>query len=261
MSTTLKTLLCGFLGAVLLNIPIYSWAFVKGWAWAVGFPLGWLGRGLLMVGTLFHEIGHSVTGWFYGFPGLPMFDLRHGGGVAVWYNSGHDLIILIAAVYAVLACALYYFRDVIWVRNLLIGVIIFNALTIWSETIKYNMMDFMGPAAECLIAGALLCHALFYWKPRVRVGRFISALIGFALILSVWIESLALLNNGTYRLIYYQQKGREGWGDFDKIARRTEGFSFETIVYLWGGLGFLCLVIPIIFYVVYSQKNLENHNI
>ncbi|MDB2682841.1 hypothetical protein N9Z27_01145 [Alphaproteobacteria bacterium] len=259
MVQTLKFLISGLLGALVLNIPVYSWVFVKQWGFAQGFPLGWLGNGLLYMGTFFHEIGHTVAAWFYGFPTLPMFDFQHGGGMAVWHNGGYDLIVILAAVYAAMACGMYYFRDVPLIRNSLIVLFILNIATVWSETIKFNIIDFMGPAAECLIGGFLVFRAVFNLAPRGALERFLNALIGFGMLIAVFIESWALLDNGVYRAVYYQQKGREGWGDFDKIARRTEWISFDGVIGLWGGLGFFCLLLPFVLFAINSQKELDNH--
>ncbi len=251
----------GFISALVLNIPIFNWVFTREWDFAQGFPLGWLGGGLTYMSTFFHEIGHTLTAWFYGFPTLPMFDFEHGGGLSLFYNDGYDLIVILAAVYAALTCGMYYFKDNPWPRNILIGLLVFNLATMWSETIKYNMIDFMGPAAECLIGGFLIFRALFNLAPRGAVERYLNSLIGFGMLLAVFIECAGLLRHDVYRMVYYQQKGMEGFGDFDKIATRTSWLDFSDVVWAWGILGVICLIFPFILFAIHSQKLLENHNI
>jgi hypothetical protein len=89
--TSTKTLIIGLIVSILACISV--WHQVFGQAISI-FPLGWMGAGLTYMSIFFHEIGHTVTAWFYGYPTVPMFDFEHGGGLAVWFSDSIFLIVV-----------------------------------------------------------------------------------------------------------------------------------------------------------------------
>lgn len=243
---TTTILALGALLAVLICTPFYNWVFGKSWNWAEGFPLGWLGAGLTYMSTFFHELGHTVFAWFYGYPTLPMFDFNHGGGLAIWFSD--QQIFILAILYLAVIYGVFHFKEHRGIQVALVCLILFNLLTAFNEDVRFIVIDFMGPAAEPLVACFLLVRALFDLAPRGWFERLLNAVIGFAMIFRVFIDSYGLLNSGAYRLVYYQQKGSHGFGDFDKINDRISFMNFQDVVYVWAALALICLIIPFILY-------------
>ncbi len=253
-TVTLRYMLFGLVLAVLSNIPFYAWIFRKNWDWFEGFPFGWLGVGMNYMATFFHEIGHTVFMWFFGYPAIPLFDLAHGGGMA-WMMSDQQIPILVL-VWLGLIYALWFFRGEVTLQITAASLLISN-LALAFTPFHRDLFTFMGPGAECLIAGFFLYRALFNLAPRGALERFLNAFFGFGIIIQVFINGYGLLTSRVYRLVYYKQKGSHGFGDFDKIADHIPVLNFEGVVWVWLILNALCLSLPFILYCFQKRKDDE----
>jgi hypothetical protein len=232
--------------AMLSNLTLYNYVFDMGWAWAYKiFPIGWIGLGVTYLGTFFHELGHSALAWFYGYPTLPMFDFTNGGGLAL-STSGQQIFILIA-VWAALIYGYWHFKDNFFIKWGFAALLGLNLAFAFNDGHEF-FINFMGPAAQPLVAGFLLFRALFDLAPRGVFERFLNAAIGLAMFGAVFIDGFGLLNNATHRLNYFQQKGAHGFGDFDKIGYQLPFLGFNGIVYIWLLLALICFILPFYLY-------------
>jgi hypothetical protein len=238
--TSTKTLIIGLIVSILACISV--WHQVFGQAISI-FPLGWMGAGLTYMSIFFHEIGHTVTAWFYGYPTVPMFDFEHGGGLAVWFSD--SIFLIVVCVWGLFGYGILVFRDYKIVQLVLGALLLFNFATFWNEDWHRSVIDFMGPAFEALVAGFFLFRAIFNLAPRGDFERILNAVFGFGMIFRIFIDGYGLLHNQEHRLSYYQQKGMHGFGDFDKIADSL-GLGFDSVVYAWGFLGVACLTVPFV---------------
>lgn len=254
LHSTWQFILIGFLCALIMNAPVYAWIYDHDWSWAHGFPVGWLGACLSYMGTFFHELGHTGFAWFYGYPTIPIFDFTHGGGFAISV-SGQNYLIL-GAVNIGLCYLIYLLQEFRGLQIAVGAVILFNLATAFSSDLRHIVIDFMGPAAEPLVASFLLFRALFDLAPRGSGERLLNAIFGFAMIIHSLIEGFALIGNDAYRLVYFQQKGTHGFGDFDKVEESISFMSFNAVVSVWIILSLICLITPFIFYMrSLSQKD------
>jgi hypothetical protein len=234
--------------ATLASIPVYQWTLFqepgpKG--------LNWAGAGLTYMATFFHELGHTLTAWFYGYPTLPMFDFTHGGGFSL--HTGFQPLI-VGGVWALLAYGIFFWRDFRLLQILLTGLLALNLLTVWSEDMRSLMITAMGPGAEILIGTFLLVRALFDLAPRGDVERILNAVFGFGLIFAALIDSYGLLHNPVHRTLYYNQKGSHGFGDFDKIEDGLPALDFEEVIYIRIVLTLLCLALPFALFILRAGR-------
>jgi len=239
-------MLAGLAAALFLNLPLFSlmaefyWPVVQG-----GVPMI-LANGLSYFITFFHELGHSITGWFYGYPTIPMFDFKHGGGWA--YQPVGQQIILLIAIWAVMLYAIFVFlRGYKFLQGTVLVLLLFNIATAFMPLHRV-MFDFMGPVAPPLMGTFFLYRALFDLAPRGNGERFLNSLFGFALPLHAMIEGFGLLYNDMARTMYWNQKSAHGIGDLDKIAGSFTSISFSGIVVLWIITSLLCLMGPFLLY-------------
>lgn len=239
---TRRVLLAGLIIGAVMVIPYHAWLWDEDWQWAYGFPLGWLGIGLTYMSTFFHEIGHTLAAWFYGYFTLPSFDFAHGGGMA-WSFGGQQIGILLL-LYGAIGYGLYMFRGLRALQVALAAALLFNLATAFNEDIYRSVIDFMGPAFVPLIAAFLLYRTIMDLAPRGGFERLLNAVFGFGLIFHALTEAYNLLNNEAYRLVYFEQKGQHGFGDFDKIAGRFASLDFHHVVMGWAGLCLVCLILP-----------------
>lgn len=251
-TNTIKVMTGGFIPAILLNIPLYAWVYQAHIPWANSFPLGLLGGGMGYMSTFFHEIGHTIAMWFYGYPTLPMFDFAHGGGLALAVDGQQWIIIL--CVYAALLYGIYRFQNNRAIQIFCAALIALNLAFVFTDH-HWSVADFMGPAAVPIIAAFFLLRALFDLAPRGGLERFLNALFGFGMIFHTLIDSFGLLQNNVHRMMYYQQKGQHGFGDFDKIAMRTNFLDFNGVVYLYIALTFACFIAPFVIYALRKNQD------
>jgi hypothetical protein len=255
--TTTRTLVLGLVIALIASIPV--WQMVMEGMTSV-FPFGWAGAGLTYMSVFFHEIGHTVFMWFYGYPTFPMFDFEHGGGLA--YSPNGQQPFLVGCVWILLASGIFYFKEYRFLQ-VFFGVLLFlNFLTVWNEDWHRSVFDFMGPAFEALVASFLLFRALFNLAPeedssQKNLERVLNAAFGFGMIFRLLIDAYGLLENQGHRLAYYSQKGMHGFGDFDKIASRFYGLTFDGVVYMWIALALLCLILPFAAYLITLRNERE----
>ena len=57
---------------------------------------------------LVHELGHAAAGWLFGYPSIPAFDFRYGGGL-----TSHESrkIVIVLLVLGALGYAMWYCRE------------------------------------------------------------------------------------------------------------------------------------------------------
>jgi hypothetical protein len=226
-----------------LNLPYLSWMNGYGWQWAYSPPLGWLGMGLNMMAIFFHEIGHTIPAWFYGYVTLPSFDFSDGGGMA-WMMTEQTIPLLIT-INILLACGILYFKEYRVLQIVFGGLILFNLATAFTD-FHNVIIDFAGPLAEILVASFFLTRAILDIAPRGAMERALNGVIGSGMMIKVYITAWGLLGNDAMRAHYYTQKNSHGFGDFDKIADRM-GASFDSVVWVWLGLAILFTALPVLF--------------
>ncbi len=250
-SATLKVLAWGLITALIANIPFYATIIgYNNWSWTA-FPLVWIGAGMNYMGVFFHEIGHTLCAWFFGYPTLPMFDFAHGGGYSMYF-SGQQTGLLVF-IWIAIAYGLWALREHRGLQIGLIMTLVFN-LSIAFTNHHNALIIFMGPAFVPIVAGFFLFRALFNLAPRGILERFLNAFFGFGLIIQTLIDSWGLLKNQTYRLQYYHQKGAHGFGDFDRLADSYAGLNFQGVVWILIVTALVCLIAPFIIFAINEMR-------
>lgn len=236
---TFKVMAISFLIAIILMLPMISWAY--GYHWAVeGFPLGWFAGGLSYMGTFFHEIGHSLAAWYLGYPSIPTFDWTYGGGVAFHGQQNY----FIAGVVDVL---LGYTAWKLWPD--LKGLAVFIALLIplqwlliileWDSVLHL----LMGHGAELIMASFFLLRAVMDLAPRGIIERYLNGVLGFGLVFDNILLFWGLMTDEIQQLVYAQQKGMWHMGDLSRIADQLS-MSVEGVGFFMLLLSVVCLVLP-----------------
>lgn len=175
-----------------------------------------ISAGFYYVAIFFHEIGHSLFGWVFGYVAAPSFDFQHGGGMSwhldrswplqiiMWLIGAYGLFKLWALDYKPLflsAAALYL---------ALIGV----SLTDFHEAVPL----FMGHGLEAIIGGFLLARGflnILLTRPEERwLNVFVGAYMIFNLLHFCW----QINHDPAFQALYTAQKGSHGFGDLDRIS-------------------------------------------
>ncbi len=243
--------------AIIVTLSFYAYIFDKNWFLLTGFPVGWISASMSYMIVFFHEIGHTIFMWFYGYPAIPTFDFKHGGGMS-WPLFGQQIIILII-IWSIMGYGLWLFKGYL---GLQIAIALLFLLNIGFAFNDYHKSVFtaMGHISESLIASFFLYRVLFNLVPRGDLERFLNAFFGFGIIFHSLIECYGLLKNEAFRLVYYQQKGSHGFGDLDKLSSDISILSFSSVVLILMVINILCLTIPFVLYYLRKDYVVDNFN-
>ncbi len=190
------------------------------------WPLSLAAIGMDMMCTFFHEIGHSVFSWLFGYPSLPSFDFQHGGGMEYHLDRVpfFEWGLMGAAAYGVWFIARLHMGF-----GIAAGVLfLLYAAAMFSEFHNVIVL-FMGNGAEIAIGSFILARVIFDAVPPRPAELEVHALAGWYLLLDPIRLSWGLIFDPEAREIYWTQKGSEGFGDFSRIADYF-GFANEVPV-------------------------------
>ena len=252
-SNTFRIMFSGLILAVIANLPFYKWVFGSSWQWVDGFPLGWIGVGLTYMCVFFHEIGHTVFAWFYGYMTIPVFDFQNGGGLALSFE-GQKLFIIFFG-YALIGYWVVVFKEYRILQIFLVILLGVNLATAFND-VHQAVINFMGHGMVSMIAGFFLMRVLFNLCPGGALERYLNAFFGFGMILQSYIDASGLLKNDSYRLSYFRQKGSHGFGDFDKIDDQFLSFSFQDIIWFWILWNSVFLTLPFVLYFMWGRNRI-----
>ncbi|PZP54712.1 MAG: hypothetical protein DI586_09090 [Micavibrio aeruginosavorus] len=198
-------------------------------------------NGFSLIDTMFHEIGHTIFAWAFGYPSLPSFDLQHGGGMS-YYFKRQWMIQITGFAGAAYLCYLAHQRS-----NLLFGIMLtisvayfLSAMTEFHQAI----IDFMGHGFSILTGSFFILRSLMGWTEKRRGEKWISAFLGYFIIFVniklIW----KLIFDIDYQEEYWNQKGSHGFGDFSKIADYFWFKNEEPVAWFCLALCVLFLILP-----------------
>lgn len=163
---------------------------------------------------LTHELGHTITGWLFGYPSIPAFDFAYGGGVTLHQNRVIPLVILIYIGWGIL---FYLYR-----RNresLFFLILCFISYSFLAFTDGHDIVNlFMGHGMELIFAGIFLYRAISRHAVIHSLERPLYAFLGFFIMFYDLRFAYQLVNSPYHRYLYGAAKGGGHWMDFSQIA-------------------------------------------
>ncbi len=144
----------------------------------LGFPLA--RAALSGMTTLVHEMGHAAFGWLFGYPSIPAFDFRYGGGVTLQQDRSS---LLVAAVLGAGLYGAWALRAHAALRNVLVALLALYlplAVTGAHEVVIVAM----GHGGELFFATLFLHRALSGRGCTLEAERPLYGLLGWFLVLS-----------------------------------------------------------------------------
>lgn len=207
--------------------------------------------GITLIDTMFHELGHTVFSWAFGYPTLPSFDLEHGGGMSYYFDRKWILQI---AGFAGAAYSCYWLYDDLDRRPCIIASVL-TALYIFAAITGFHMViiNFMGHGGAILTGSYFILRALMGWTEKRPGEKWISVFLGYFIIFSNMKLSWKLIFDLDYQQEYWNQKGSHGFGDFSKIADYFWFTSEKPVAWFCLGLCLIFLILPHLIYWRESQ--------
>lgn len=229
---TLRALAVGFgLAVGILLIP-----FLR-------FVLGYLT-------ILVHELGHAAVGWLFGYPSIPAFDFRYGGGVTA-HESRKIVIVLL--VLGALGWAIWYCRRHRPAVTVVASATALYALLAFTPAHR-ALISFMGHGSELAFAGIFLYRAISGSAIKLDVERPLYAMVGFFIVLSGMRFAWGLIHDAGARAAYEEAKGGGHWMDFSVLAEQYLHVELATVA---GLFWIACLLPPVAAWLAYSRNRIS----
>jgi hypothetical protein len=166
--------------------------------------------------TLFHELGHTVVGWLFGYPSLPAFDLVYGGGFTHMGEFHRSIAMAIGAGFAF---AGWTFR-----RNARTLAVISVIAAVWlvfvsAEWRRELIVAAAGHAGEFILAGILFYQALAGVGWRIpELERPLGAFAAFFVQIHSMLFAVRLRNDPGFLAWYREGKGGALMNDLEVVA-------------------------------------------
>ncbi len=222
--------------------------------WAQTGPLSFITYGLFYMGIFFHELGHTVFGWIFGYPSLPSFDFADGGGMAYHFDRTWLLQI---AFYGAGIYGLYKLKSSYYDALFLPAAILFFALAAVGLTTYHNaVILIMGHGTEALLGGFMIARAIFNAGLIRPEERWLNALVGFYFQCNLINMCVRIMHDPQYRFEYMGQKGSHGFGDLSRFADEmlwTGGLNSAAYFLIFLTV-FMTITVPAVIYYVFIRK-------
>ncbi len=166
--------------------------------------------------TLFHEFGHAVAGWLFGYPSLPAFDIVYGGGLTHHGEFRLSIAIAIAIGFAYL---LWLFRENKKSMAIVAVLFLIWLLFVTREWRREIAFASAGHLSEFVLAGILFYKALagVGWKaPEFErpLGAFVAFFVQIHSMLFAW----RLTHDAGFLARYKEGKGGALMNDLEVVA-------------------------------------------
>ncbi len=191
---------------------------------------------------LIHEVGHSVVAWSFGYPGVPTFNLQHGGGVARHGPQASWLLTAISIVFV-----LFVIKNFKNPTAMVLSGIGACGYILSLSTPFHKMIElYMGHGFELLLATVFIYRAASNWAVHHGLERFLYGFAGFYLIYENIVFVWLLLFDKGYRQVYFDGIAPGLLNDFYRIwVEHLKTASFDHLATFHGVLTILCPVFAI----------------
>jgi hypothetical protein len=166
--------------------------------------------------TLFHEFGHAVAGWLFGYASLPAFDFVYGGGITHYGTFRLSIAVAVALGFAYLT---WLFRE-----NKTSMILVGSCFAVWlffvtAEWRREMVMASAGHLVEFILAG------IFFYKALAGVGwrspefeRPLGAFVAFFVQIHSTLFAWRLFHDSAFLAWYRKGKGGALMNDLESVA-------------------------------------------
>lgn len=207
--------------------------------------------GLSYTAILFHEIGHTVASWIYGYPAFPSFDFQHGGGMT--YSGGRHIAIVWLLYAAAMGAGAWLYRAQTWFALAILSVVVTMHLATAFNASHDIVIAFMGHGTEILVSCFFILRGLHGDRHGIA-ERGISLVFGLFTLGRNILFCFSLFDD-IGRMAYDMQKGGHILGDLAKIAQdsgmRIEAVSICTLLFM----GISCAITLLLYRHIRQQES------
>lgn len=166
--------------------------------------------------TLFHELGHAIAGWLFGYASIPAFDFVYGGGMTHHGPFRLSIAIAVACGFAYLGWLFRENKKSVAIVGVLFAVWLLFVTKEWRREIVFASA---GHLVEFILAG------IFFYKALAGVGwrapefeRPIGAFVAFFVQIHSTHFAWRLINDPAFLAWYREGKGGALMNDLEVVA-------------------------------------------
>lgn len=166
--------------------------------------------------TLFHELGHAIAGWLFGYASLPAFDFVYGGGMTHHGPFRLSIAIAVGCGFAYLAWLFRENRKSVAIVAAVFLVWLFFVTREWRREIAFASA---GHLSEFILAGILFYKAMsgVGWK-SAEVERPLGAFVAFFVQIHATLFAWRLTRDAEFLEWYRRGKGGALMNDLEVVA-------------------------------------------
>jgi hypothetical protein len=166
--------------------------------------------------TLFHEFGHAVAGWLFGYVSIPAFDFVYGGGLTHHGPFRTSIAVAVGLGFVYLGWLFRENRKSMTIVGVLFAIWLFLIWRAWRREIT---MASAGHLAEFILAGILFYKALagVGWK-NPAFERPLGAFVAFFVQIHSTLFAWRLTHDAEYLEWYRRGKGGALMNDLETVA-------------------------------------------
>ncbi len=194
------------------------------------------------LGTLVHELGHTLTYLAFGYPAIPSFDFVYGGGLTSASERSKPALFLIAISLCLLLWHLRQRKPALWLAGCLV-VVAYGIIA--STRLHEFLISAMGHGMVLVIAGIFLYRSVREHTQKTPIEGPLYAACGIFLLLSEAGTAWNLRHDADYRELYAMGKGGVLEGDLTILGRELLGGSAADAAF-WLLAG--CVLTPCLTY-------------
>ncbi len=195
------------------------------------FPLWIIASGASVADTMFHELGHSITGWLLGVPNVPSILTIFGRGQAagLTWHFGHFWLLqgIVIAGFAYLSYDLYHAAS----RWFLVSVVMTALVIIIGFSGYYQAaISYMGHGGAILMGAFFLFRSWLGLAARNLYERWLNAFLGFFPVLNNIHFAYTLAYDADFNEQYSDHViGGVTHNDLVKLAGEVAGWTVHGI--------------------------------
>jgi hypothetical protein len=178
--------------------------------------------------TLFHEFGHAVAGWLFGYASIPAFDFVYGGGLTHHGPFRLSIAVAVALGFAYLG---WLFRENRKSVAIVAALFLVWLLFVTAEWRRELVFASAGHLVEFILAG------IFFYKALAGVGwrspefeRPLGAFVAFFVQIHSTLFAWRLINDSSFLGWYRRGKGGALMNDLEVVALNLQiwlGWSLQ----------------------------------
>ncbi|HEX6097110.1 MAG TPA: hypothetical protein VF432_12350 [Thermoanaerobaculia bacterium] len=178
--------------------------------------------------TLFHEFGHAVAGWLFGYASIPAFDFVYGGGLTHHGPFRLSIAVAVALGFAYLA---WLFRENRKSVAIVAALFLVWLLFVTAEWRRELVFASAGHLVEFILAG------IFFYKALAGVGwrspefeRPLGAFVAFFVQIHSTLFAWRLIHDSSFLGWYRRGKGGALMNDLEVVALNLQiwlGWSLQ----------------------------------